>query len=321
MTRIPALLLLLALALTTTSAQAQNGSFYDQDALQELMDIRAENIDDLPDVYYDYFILRHRSDNNVMARNIFYSTIGDGDAQLGKKRSLVVELLNRRLMSEFEIGDTIVAPTDWNLDFRAYSPFPRYYVGARDLDKLFILHKEIQAFAAYENGVLTRWGPVNTGAKESPTPNGRFNFNWREPYRVSSLSPSSDEPWEMYWVLNFHQGRGIHIHQYAFPTGGPASHGCVRLIDADARWIYDWAETWQTSRGDDFNSIGSRIREQGTMVLVLGDDPDGNPHPFTYRRRYPILKRMDLPSDPYDVEPGTSQQVQWDRLRARTSSR
>ena len=203
-----------------------------------------------------------------MARNIFYSTIGDGDAQLGKKRSLVVELLNRRLMSEFEIGDTIVAPTDWDLDFSAYSPFPRYYVGARDLDKLFILHKEIQAFAAYENGVLTRWGPVNTGAKESPTPNGRFNFNWREPYRVSSLSPSSDEPWEMYWVLNFHQGRGIHIHQYAFPTGGPASHGCVRLIDANARWIYDWAETWQTSRGDDFNSIGSRIREQGTMVLV-----------------------------------------------------
>jgi hypothetical protein len=318
MLRFFALLLLLAPAF---SAHAQDGAFYDQDALQELMDIRAENIDDLPDVYYDYYVLRHREGNTVMARNIFYSTIGDGDAHLGKKRSLIVELLNRRLMSEFELGDTIVVPTDWNLDFRAYSPFPRYYIGARDLDKLFIIHKEIQAFAAYENGVLTRWGPVNTGAKESPTPNGRFNFNWREPYRVSSLSPSADEPWEMYWVLNFHLDRGIHIHQYAFPTGGPTSHGCVRLIDADARWIYDWADTWQTPRGDGFGSIGLRIQEQGTTVLVLGEDPVDIPHPFTYRRRYPILVRIDLPSDPYEVEPGTAQQVQWDRLRARTSSR
>jgi hypothetical protein len=315
-------LLPLFLLLLAAGAHAQtNGSFYDQDALQRILDIRADDIDELPDVYYDYYVLRHSGGNNVMARNLFYQTIGDGDAQLGKERSLKVELLNRRLMDEFEVGDTIVVPTDWNLDFRAYSPFPRYYVGARDLDKLFIIHKEVQAFAAYENGVLTRWGPVNTGAKESPTPNGRFNFNWREPYRVSSLSPSADEPWEMYWVLNFHLARGIHIHQYAFPTGGPTSHGCVRLIDADARWIYDWAETWQTTLGDGFGSASGRIKEQGTMVLVLGDDPVDTPHPFTYRRRYPILVRIDLPHDPYSVEPGTPQQEQWDRIRARTSAR
>lgn len=58
-------------------------------------------------------------------------------------------------------------------------------------NKLFIMDKSIQAFAAYEReaGAL---GVINTGVKESPTPNGRYNFNWQTEYRVSSLSPPGE---------------------------------------------------------------------------------------------------------------------------------
>ncbi|HYE58930.1 MAG TPA: L,D-transpeptidase, partial [Rhodothermales bacterium] len=295
--------------------------FYNQDSLRVILDRPQVPLDELPEVYYDYYVFRHPSNNAVLARNQFYLVIGEGDAQKGMLRARLVELLNRKLMREVEIGDTLVIPTAWELDFRAYSPFPRHYAGAAGFDKLFIIHKTIQAFAAYENGNLVRWGVVNTGNKDlSPTPTGRFNFNWQEEHRVSSLSPVG-ETWDMYWVMNIHLERGVHFHQYAMPTGGPTSHGCIRAIDADARWVYTWADTWQTTGGNKFASIGTRILKPGTTVLIIGDDPADRPHPFTFRRRYPVLMRMQLPDDPYEVPPGSPQQVRWDRERRAQAQR
>lgn len=291
--------------------------YINQTAIEEVLTRhRVASLDDLPEVYYNYYVLDDGRNNSVLARNTFYKIIGRGDIQLGQSRAKLVELLNRLLLQHSDIGDTLVVPEKFELDFRAYAPFPRYYPGARDFDKLFIIHKTIQAWAAYEYGQLSRWGIVNTGSAESPTPTGRYNFNWKEDYRVSSLSPP-DEPWEMYWVFNFHNARGIHIHQYAMPTGGPTSHGCVRLVDADARWIYEWAEPWKVSSGRvDYASAGSRVIEPGTTVLVVGDDPTGHPLPFDFKKQYPVLKRVELPSHPYDVPPGTDQQEHFDRLRA-----
>ncbi|NBC18148.1 MAG: L,D-transpeptidase family protein [Bacteroidetes bacterium] len=310
-----AALLLPLTVLLSTDGHAQ--SYINQTAVADILNRRAETLDDIPEVYYNYRVLYDDRDNSVRARNRLYKILGHGDMALGRKRAQLVELLNRRLMQDLTVGDTIVVPTDFNLDFRAYSPFPRYYTGAREFDKLFIIDKTIQAWAAYEYGKLARWGIVNTGnPDESPTPTGRYNFNWQEEHRVSSLSPPG-ETWDMYWVFNFHQARGIHIHQYPLPTGGPTSHGCVRLVDADAEWIYHWADTWRTTaRGSGIGSGQGRIVEPGTTVLVLGEDPkDDHPHPFDFKKRYPVLKRVDLPEHPYDVPPGTPQQEYFDRLR------
>ena len=310
--------LLLLLAAVGFAAPAHAQGYINQTELSDVLNVRAESLDELPDVFYEYYVLYSSRDNSVMARNTFYKVIGDGDVEVGRKRSVLVGLLNRVLMQEVEIGDTLVIPTEWNLDLRAYSPFPRYYAGAREFDKLFIIDKSIQAFAAYEYGELMRWGIVNTGAEVSPTPNGRYNFNWKTEYRVSSLSPPG-EPWEMYWVFNFHDARGIHVHQYAMPTGGPTSHGCVRLVEDDAKWIYDWADGWKTG-GRGFNAGRARITEPGTTVLVIGDDPVDAPHPFEHKARYPVLKRVELPADPYDIPPGTPQQEYFDRLQGIVSS-
>lgn len=310
-------LLIALLTLLWIGADARAQGYINQSAIEEVLErYRAQSVDELPEVYYDYYILSDRRSNTVLARNTFYKIIGEGDLSLGQQRAKVVEMLNRVLMQNVNIGDTLVIPTQYELDFRAYSPFPRYYPGARDLDKLFIIDKSVQAWAAYEYGQLARWGIVNTGAAVSPTPNGRYNFNWKEEYRVSSLSPPG-EPWEMYWVFNFHLARGIHIHQYAMPTGGPTSHGCVRLVESDAKWIYDWGEPWKTSSGTvGFGSQGSRVIEPGTTVLVIGEDPTQKPHPFEHKKRYPVLVKIDLPTHPFDVPPGTPQQQHFDRLRA-----
>jgi len=311
-----ALLLTVSLALTVIRPAAAQG-YINQSEIEEVLTVhRVQKLDDLPEVYYNYYVLDDGRNNSVLARNTFYKILGRGDNELGQNRAKLVELLNRLHLQQSDIGDTLVVPEKFELDFRAYSPFPRYYPGAREFDKLFIIHKTIQAWAAYDYGQLARWGIVNTGSAESPTPTGRYNFNWKEEYRVSSLSPPGED-WEMYWVFNFHNPRGIHIHQYAMPTGGPTSHGCVRLIDTDAKWIYDWAEAWTVSNGRvDYASAGSRVIEPGTTVIVLGDDPTGHPLPFDFKRRYPVLKRVELPAHPYDVPPGTDQQEHFDRLRA-----
>ena len=325
---LPALLVGIAAFAVTDTARAQANAFYSQDSLRVILERPQVPLDELPEVFYDYYVFRHPTDNIVNARNQFYTVIGQGDPHLGIRRARLVELLNRRMMREIEIGDTLVVPTEWDLDFRAYSPFPRHYAGAESFDKLFIIHKSVQAFAAYENGDLVRWGVVNTGEKDtSPTPTGRYNFNWREEHRVSSLSPRDaqgnvTESWDMYWVMNIHLERGVHFHQYAMPSGGPTSHGCIRSVDADARWVYDWGESWTTASGrNDFASIGTRIVKPGTTVLVLGDDPQDIPHPFMNRRRYPVLMRVPLPGDVYSVPAGSPQQTRWDRERRATAGR
>ncbi len=304
------LALVLLCLLLATPVWAQETSHFRQKNIADVIERRDGDLDDIPPVYYDYHVVE--SDSRLEARLKLYRRYGEENKGL-------LQILNRNDLENLRRGDTLIVPTDLTLDFRAYSPFPRYYPGARDIDKLVVLDKSIQAFGAYEWGKLARWGMINTGTESARTPSGRFNVNWKQDYRISTLSPA-DEDWEMYWVMNIHETRGIHLHQYALPMGGPASHGCIRMSDPDARWLYAWTDTWKKTGGDEISSVGATINEQGTIVLVIGQDIVGKPNPFVFREDYPVLKRVRLPASPYDVPAGTPQQEQFDRLRAQSAS-
>jgi hypothetical protein len=56
----------------------------------------------------------------------------------------------------------------------------------------------------------------------------------------------------------------VSFHQFDLP-GYPASHGCVRLLEEDAKWVYDWAEQWTLSK------IDQSILAFGTPVVIFGD--------------------------------------------------
>jgi hypothetical protein len=312
MHRFAALLVLMVLLVPVApSAVAQDDPHFRQAYIRDVIERRTGDLDDVPEVHYDYWIVEH--DSRLEARLRLYHHVGEHNRGL-------IQILNRNDLENLQRGDTLVVPTDPNLDFRAYSPFPRYWPGALEIDKVVILDKSIQAFAAYEWGRLMRWGMINTGTETSRTPAGRFNVNWKQDYRVSTLSPP-DEPWEMYWVMNIHEGRGIHMHQYALPMGGPISRGCIRMSDPDARWLYAWTDTWEKTGGNEISSAGATIHQQGTLVLVVGEDITEAPQPFHFREDFPVLKRVQLPIDPYDVPPGSPQQERFDRLRAQTASR
>ncbi|MDX1418944.1 MAG: L,D-transpeptidase [Rubricoccaceae bacterium] len=314
-------LLATALLLLAAGTDAQDRRLYNQDALEALLYGRTDSLEALPEVTYRYYVLEHPSGNSVWARHDLYREVGGGDVRAGKAKLSMAEFFNRVRIGDLAVGDTLILPEPLDLDHRAYSPFPRYYDGAAGFDKLFVIHKGAQAWAAYEHGRLRRWGLVNTGAPGYRTPAGRFNFNWKEERRVSTLSPPG-ETWLMRYVFNFHHRRGIHVHQYQMPTGEPASHGCVRLILADAQWIYDWADPWRTTVGSGalgLRSADGRILEQGTTVLVLGDgeEPVGGPAElFRHTPSGPVLNRVELPEDPWSVPPGTAQQRMFDRRRA-----
>ena len=296
-------------------------TYFSQSWLVDTMDRRtSESIRDVPRVHYSYYVVP-QGQNRLEARLALYNEFG-GDRDLIKP---LLWLLNRDDLENLSPGDTLVVPTHFGLDFRAYSPFPRYYPGAAGLDKIVILDKEIQAWGAYERGELARWGIINTGVESARTPSGRFNVNWKEEYRVSTLSPGYGKPegagdlWEMYWVMNLHEARGIHMHQYALPTSGPASHGCIRMLEPDAKWLYGWTDTWTVeNQRDHISSVGAKITDQGTVVLIIGEDISEPPRPFLHRDRYPVIRMVNLPPDPYAVEPGTEQQKAFDRLAGRS---
>ncbi len=291
------------------------GQYYiNQKELAEILGPCTTDLGTLPPIEYHDQVLYSTRNNSVIARNTFYKILGDGDVDFGFERAKLVGLLNRTFLPRTGVGDTLVVPSEFVDDFCAYSPFPKLYAGAESFDKLFIIEKSVQAWAAYEHGKLARWGIVNTGAKASPTPIGRFNFNWKTEYRVSSLSPPG-ERWEMYWVFNFFDERGIHIHQYPMPTGGPTSHGCVRMVEEDAEWIYRWADPWDTTLGSGFGSSQGKIKAPGTTVLVIGEDPLGDPKPFNRVNSKPVLMTVTLPNHPYDVPAGSNQQKFFDRQR------
>ena len=194
-------------------------------------------------------------------------TPGDLEERFTEQEVGILELLNRVDRERMTRQDRLVIPDRFADDPLDHSPFPRAVDLLADHPKALLVHQPLQAWAAYENGELVRWGPVSTGREAHPTPSGRFFLTWRSQGRTSTVNPD----WYLEWYFNFHNERGLSFHQYEMP-GRPASHACVRLLERDARWLYDWGEGWTLDETE------REILEEGTPVWILGDyDFDASP--------------------------------------------
>lgn len=300
-----ALLLAIACAGTSATGAFAQRNTYDQQALGALLDRQGSGPLPASPIPYAVYVIEHPSENSVRARHELYKRIGAGDAARGRERLALTLLLNGATLSDLRLGDTLALPArpeHFDLDPRAYSPFPAQYDGAAEIDKLVIVDKDVQAWAAYENGQLIRWGPASTGAEGTPTPTGRFNMNWRELERVSTESPPGQE-WRMRYVMNIHNHRGIHLHQYdSVPSGPPVGHGCVRMILPDARWLWNWSDPWITTAGR--GALGGKVKKRGTMVIVQGDEPTHTPRRVAIDGQGARRIIVSLPSDPEAVPRG-----------------
>jgi hypothetical protein len=181
----------------------------------------------------------------------------------------LLEKLNRRDRKSLFRKDKVVEPDYWTGNELDYSPLPASLEWARNLDQFIVVHKPLQVFAAYVHGELVRWGPVSTGVEESPTPSGFFALNWRSKGRRSTVNPN----WYLPWYFNFDTKSGRAFHQYELP-GLPASHGCVRMLQRDAQWLYSWGREWK------LDARGWTVTEAGTPVLIVGEYPEVDTPPW-----------------------------------------
>jgi L,D-transpeptidase-like protein len=181
----------------------------------------------------------------------------------------LLEKLNRADVSRLGRLPVVVIPASETVDELQHSPLPLTYGWASGLPKALVVDLPSQVFGAYENGSLVRWGPISSGTSADPTPSGLFYLNWNSRGRFSSIDPD----WYMRWYFNFHAGRGLAFHQHPLP-GLPASHACIRLLERDAKWLYQWGEGWQR------DERGRRLPDSGTPVLILGQYDYDAPPPW-----------------------------------------
>jgi hypothetical protein len=187
----------------------------------------------------------------------------DSDANLE-----IAIAVNRTDKAFFTKMDSVIIPTDRSGDISFYLPFPVEVPYLADVDKILFFSYPTQTFAAYENGILTYTGPTNMGRKKDQTPTGLFFTNWKAEETISTF----DDEWKLLWNFNIENKKGVGFHQYDLP-GYPASHSCLRLLEKDAKYLYEWADQWVLV--DDEN-----VKFKGTPVIVFGSYPFGEPKPW-----------------------------------------
>jgi hypothetical protein len=171
------------------------------------------------------------------------------------QRSLL-QKLNRVDAAHLGTWRRLIVPSRWDLDELDYSPLPATIQWCAEQPKAVFVHLPAQVFGGYEFGNLVRWGPVSSGGPGRSTPAGSYHLNWNARVRISSV----DDSWVMPWYFNFDDVAGYGFHEYSLP-GRPASHGCIRLLECDAKWLFHWGRP-------------------GTPVLVCGRYGFSGPRPW-----------------------------------------
>jgi hypothetical protein len=187
---------------------------------------------------------------------------------VGQEHLAEVLSLNRIDIRHLQNNQVIVVPDVWSDDPLAFSSFPRSIPELSSVPKMMFVAQREQEFGAYEYGVLVRSGGISTGKKATPTTSKLFYANWKG---KEVISTSNDE-WILKWNVNIANQDGIGIHEYELP-GYPASHSCIRFSADDAKWFYDWADTWILSPEE-------KLLAQGTPVLVFGQYGFGKTAPW-----------------------------------------
>ena len=203
------------------------------------------------------------ADKPVPELKITYRLMTEGikqlDSQYSPEQIHILLGLNRIDKKALRRVDTLIVPDTFIANWLAYAPFPAHLQALDSISKILLFSYRLQAFAAYENGKLTRWGPTSLGKKSTPTHTGLFHCNWKAKRTISTI----DDEWILDWYFNLENKSGVSMHQYELP-GYPASHACARLAEHDAKWIYHWAAQWKLSDN------GQQILAYGTPVIIFG---------------------------------------------------
>ncbi len=131
-------------------------------------------------------------------------------------------------------------------------------------ERVIIINQQKLAWGAYNKvGLLLRWGPISAGSEKCEsdsgcaTPAGSYRIQRKLgrncysnsfPIKISGQHGGAYMPYCMF----FHNGFALHGSE-SLP-GYNASHGCVRLIEEDAKWL-----------NENFTNLSP---ENGTKIII-----------------------------------------------------
>lgn len=204
-----------------------------------------------PAISYSLFLFpKNQKDSAMAVFNEKYST---------EEQKVILALSRLDLKNKWR-SDTLVIPDKMDPTLMSYSPFPMNVKILSSVNKMVLFSYPIQAYALYEKGMLIKWGPTSMGKKTAQTKRGLMFANWKKELAISTVNKN----WKLPYNFNIHNTLGIGWHQFDLP-GFPASHSCLRLLEDDAIYLYNWADQWTLTDG------GSKIKSNGTPVIVFGD--------------------------------------------------
>lgn len=163
-----------------------------------------------------------------------------------------IEKMNRADRKHLLRLDRVVIPAESTLSPIAWSTLPVLHTPFQFEPKLVAVHIPSQQFGAYSGGVLT----YCSGSAGHETPQGSYRLNWKSEGHRSTVNPE----WYLSWYWNLDERRGVAMHSSELP-GYPASHACIRMLERDAKWLFEWGE-------------------KGTPVLVTGKYDFGKSAPW-----------------------------------------
>lgn len=145
-------------------------------------------------------------------------------------------------VNELEAGSEIIIPNDIErrqLETGAIplpgAPSPTVYAG-----KQIVVDLSQQRTYAFEDGELVQFFLVSTGLPKTPTIQGNYEI-YRQLETRHMTGPGYDLP-DVPYVSYFIGGYAFHGTYWHENFGTPMSHGCVNMVTAEARWLYEWAE-------------------------------------------------------------------------------
>ena len=134
-------------------------------------------------------------------------------------------------------------PTHTPIPPTPYVPPPTAAIppsGGNPAERWIDINLSAQSVTAYEGSTPVRTFIVSTGLPNTPTVTGQFSIYLR--YDSQTMSGPGYYLPGVQWVQYFYQGYALHGTYWHNNFGQPMSHGCVNMTNADALWMYQWAD-------------------------------------------------------------------------------
>jgi lipoprotein-anchoring transpeptidase ErfK/SrfK len=119
-----------------------------------------------------------------------------------------------------------------------------------NIGPIIVIRRDSHRLLLYNGATLWQTFPIATGQSQYPTPTGdwqivdmQVNPWWRPPdspwaQGAKPIPPGPGNPLGTRWMGLSAPGVGIHATPDAASVGYSASHGCIRMYQANAEWLF-----------------------------------------------------------------------------------